>query len=277
MASFHDRSVLVTGASSGIGAELAREVARRGGRVGLLARRRERLEELAAEIREEIAGGDADYAPGAAVWATADVTDGEELDAALDRLAEELGGVDVVVANAGYGRPEAPYKFRPGRSLHMYDTNVNGMLRLFDWALPRFLSRGEGHLVGVASLASFLGLPNSASYCGSKAAMRVHLQGLRVSLAPYGIAVTTICPGFVESELTEKNKHPMPFMWKTERAVRRIADSIEKEKGEDLFPWQMATMIRVLHNLVPTPVAEFILRRGVPKPKPYEGPPRKET
>lgn len=273
MASFRDRSVLITGASSGIGAELAREVVRRGGRVGLLARRRERLEELAQEIRHDVAGGDGD----AAAWATADVTDGDELDAALDRLAEELGGVDVVVANAGYGRPEAPYKFRPGRSLHMYDTNLNGMLRLFDWALPRFLSRGEGQLVGVASLASFLGLPNTASYCGSKAAMRVHLQSLRVSLAPYGIAVTTICPGFVESELTEKNKHSMPFLWPTERAVRRIADSIEKEKGEDLFPWQMATMIRFLHNLVPTPVAEFFLRRAAPEPKPYEGPPPEES
>ena len=129
--------------------------------------------------------------------------------------------------------------------MNMYEVNLFGMLRLFDWALPRFLERGDGHLVGVASLASYLGMPNSASYCGSKAAMRVHLQSLRVSLVPYGIAVTTICPGFVESELTDKNKGSMPFMWKTDRAVRLIADAIAARKGEVAFPWQMRSMLAV--------------------------------
>ena len=80
-------------------------------------------------------------------------------------------GADVVVANAGYGRPEPPHKFRPGRALQMYDTNLLGMLRTIDWALPRFLERRAGHLVGIASVASYLGMTNSASYCGSKAAM----------------------------------------------------------------------------------------------------------
>lgn len=244
------RAVLITGASSGIGAWLAREAARRGARVGLLARREERLAELAAEIEE---------AGGRAVWASADVIDAGELERGLDRVAAELGGADVVVANAGYGRPEPPHKFRPGRALAMYDVNLFGMLRTIDWALPRFLERRSGHLVGVASVASFLGMTNSASYCGSKAAMRVHLQSLRVSLKPYGIAVTTICPGFVESELTEKNKFPMPFLWETERAARKIANAIEKRRGEVVFPWQVKLFIGLATRLLPTALVERLM------------------
>lgn len=259
MTYFAGKAVVITGASSGIGAWLAREAARRGARVGLLARREERLAQLAAEIEE---------AGGRAAWASADVVDAGELEGGLDRLAEELGGADVVVANAGYGRPEPPHKFKPGRALAMYDVNLFGMLRTVDWALPRFLDRRSGHFVGVASVASFLGMTNSASYCGSKAAMRVHLQSLRVSLAPYGVAVTTICPGFVESELTEKNKFRMPFIWETERAARKIADAIEKRRGEVVFPWQMKAFIGLATRVLPTALVErFMTPRKAKEPE----------
>lgn len=261
MASFRDRIVFITGASSGIGEELAREVVRRGGKVGLLARREEKLQELSDEL-EQIRGG-------CSAWAAADVTDEDGFAKALDHLEAELGGVDIVVANAGYGRPEPPHKFRPGSAIHMYDTNVFGMLRLFDWVLPKMLERESGQIVGVASLASYIGLTNSASYSGSKAAMRVHLQSLRVSLKPYGIEVTTICPGFVESELTDQAKFKMPFMWPTDRAVRYISDAIEEGRGEVMFPWQMAWWLRIMYRVLPTRVTEFILERGRPKKKPY--------
>ncbi len=258
MSYLQGRKILITGASSGIGAELSRELARRGASVGLLARREDKLAALAEEIRA---------AGGQAAWASADVLDTEGLHAACDQLESELGDIDIVIANAGYGKPEPPHRFKPGAATAMYDTNVLGMLRLFDWAMPRFLARGSGHLVGVASLASYIGAPNSASYCGSKAAMRVHLQGLRVSLAGYGIAVTTICPGFVRSELTDQNKGGMPFFWETDRACRLIARAIEKRRGEVMFPWQMAFILRIASRLVPTPLLEAILKKTAPKPK----------
>lgn len=251
--------VFLTGASSGIGAELARELARRGAKLGLLARREDKLEALAAEIRA---------AGGVAAWARADVLDTEEVNGACDQLERELGGVDMMIANAGYGKPEPAHRFKPGVAAAMYDTNVLGMLRCFDWALPRFLAKKSGHLVGVASLASYIGMPNSASYCGSKAAMRVHLQSLRVSLKNQGIAVTTICPGFVRSELTDQNKSPMPFFWETDRACRYIARALEKRRGEVAFPWQMSLLIRWSQRLVPTSILEFFLARSVPRPKP---------
>lgn len=246
--------MLITGASSGIGEQLAHEVVSRGGRVGLLARRAERLEALATELRK---GG------GTAVWAAADVTDPEGFTAALDRLSEELGatdiGADVLVANAGTNLPERPSKFRRGTAPTLYDINLQGMVHMIDWALPRYLEAGRGHIVGISSAASFFGLPGNPSYCGSKAAMRIHLQSLRVTLKRRGIRVTTICPGFVKSELTEDADFPMPFLWETDRAVRLIANAIEKGKGEVVFPWQIRWIVRVFRCFPPA-LLEWVVR-----------------
>lgn len=239
------KSVVITGASSGIGAYLARELVARGARVGLLARRADRLQELADQLQSEKDSGTV------AAWRVADVVDDDGLAKALDELEDELGGVDIVVANAGYGQPEPPHRFKPGSSMRMYDTNLFGMLRLFDWALPRFIERRSGHLVGVASVASYLGMTNSASYCGSKAAMRVHLQGLRVGLKRYGIAVTTICPGFVKSELTDKAKFNMPFLLETEASATKIANALERRASEVIFPWQMYWLTVFCSRFVP--------------------------
>lgn len=253
MSKLRGKSVVITGASSGIGEYLARDLARRGARVGLLARREDRLRALHTEI--EGVGG-------RAAWARADVVDSDELTRALDHVAAELEGVDVVVANAGYGKPDPPHKFRPGDAIAMYDVNVLGMLRVIDWALPRFLEADAGHIVGVASVASYVGLTGNAAYCGSKAAMRVHLQAMRVSLARRNIAVTTICPGFVKSELTDRFRMAKPFIWETERAARTIGDAIEKRRGEVVFPWQMRLVKQLSVRLMPVSLLEWLLARG---------------
>lgn len=249
MPSLRDRVVLVTGASSGIGEELARELVRRGARVGLIARRRERLEALAGELGES------------AAWRAADVTAPDTLEAALEGVAGDLGGCDIVVANAGIGLTEPPHRFEPGRGLHVYDVNLMGMVRTFDWALPRFLERERGHLVGVASVASYFGMPHHAAYCGSKAAMRVHMQSLRVSLRRKGVRVTSICPGFVESELTDRFRGTMPFLWPTDRAARRMCRALEREEAEVVFPWQMKAFV-ALGQRVPRSLLEWLIRRG---------------
>lgn len=260
MSKLRGKVVLISGASSGLGAEMARHLARRGAKVGLLARREEQLQEVADAISAEVGDGHV-------AWRAASVTDTEGLEKALDGLRDELGGADVIVANAGYGRPEAPHKFKPGVGIAMYDTNLLGMLRMIDWALPSMLEREDGHIVGVASLASYQGMANSPSYCGSKAAMRVHLQSLRISLVPYGIAVTTICPGFVETELTEGNSFKMPFLWKVEPAAKLMVDAIEERRGEVPFPWQMRMVLGAINRL-PTAGTEWVLGKMRPKKRP---------
>lgn len=251
--SLSGKIVYITGGSSGIGAQLARELVGRGSSVGLLARRGDRLEELADELRE---------AGGTAAWRIADVTGRDGLHAACDALSEELGEADIVVANAGYNRPETMRDFKPGRALSVYNTNLLGCLHLFDWALPRFLARGSGHIVGISSVASYFGFPGNAAYCGSKAALRVHLQSLRLSLKRRRIPVTTICPGFVASELTDTVDFEMPFLWPTDRAARRIADAIEARRAEVVFPWQMRLAVPFgVARLLPRAVVEWLLVR----------------
>ena len=259
MGKLDGKIVVITGASSGIGAGLAKELVRRGARVGLLARREDKLRQLAEELN--------DVAAESAAWRTADVCDGDGLAAALDGLEDELGPVDVMVANAGYGMSEPPRRYEPGSSIRLYDTNLLGMLRCIDWAMPRFMERGDGHLVGVASVASYAGLPYNGSYCGSKAAMRVHLQSLRVTLKRYGVAATCICPGFVESELTAPVQHHMPFFWSTERAARRMAKAIERREAEVIFPWQMKVLVWIGLRFLPRALLEFLMTpKGKRKP-----------
>ncbi len=252
MAYLENKSVLITGASSGIGAFLARELVHRGARVGLLARREDKLRELGRELRQ---------AGGRVAWARADVVEPAQLHQALQALDAELEGTDVVVANAGYAAPEPPKRFKPGAAAAMYDVNLFGMLHLIDWALPRFLEAGGGHIVGVASVASYVGFPLNPSYCGSKAAMRVHLQSLRTTLKRHRIAVTTICPGFIKSELTDDVRVPMPFIWETDRAARYIAGAIEKRRGEVVFPWQVRLLKQLLIRLLPVAVIEALMSK----------------
>ena len=245
------QTVFISGASSGIGEFLARELVRRGARVGLVARRRERLESLVSELGAEVAA-----------WAVADVQDEEVFHGALDSLTETLGEPAIIVANAGTNRPEPAGRFRPGSARTIYDVNLFGLLRMIDWALPRFLERGQGHIVGIASVASYFGLPAHAAYSGSKAALRIHLQSLRLSLRKHGIAVTTLCPGFVKSELTDRVSYPMPFLWPTDRAARLIADSVEKRRAEVVFPWQMKLLVGLATRL-PRSLAEALMARTV--------------
>ncbi|MEM9290881.1 MAG: SDR family NAD(P)-dependent oxidoreductase [Acidobacteriota bacterium] len=253
MSYYQDKVFIISGASSGIGEHLAREMVRRGAAVGLMARRQERLESLAEELR---ASG------GRAAWAVADVQSTEAVHQAMDQLQQELGDVFGIIANAGFGRPEPVSKHKAGRSEVLYDVNLLGMIRMIDWALPAMVERRAGHIVGVASIASYLGFPITPSYSGSKAAMRVHLQGLRCSLKRYGVSVTTICPGFIKSELTDRNDFKMPFLWETDRAVRYMANAIERRRGEVAFPWQMRWLVRGFATRLPTSWVEALMSRG---------------
>lgn len=228
---------LVTGASTGIGAALARELARRGHAVGLVARRGELLAALAEEIRA---------AGGRAAWATADVTVRAEVDAAVRAIEAELGPIDVLVANAGVGLPAPARKVPLDDWITMFDLNVYGVIYSVAAVLPAMVARRGGHLAVVSSVAGFRGLPGFAAYSASKAAVTTFFEGLRGELRGVGIAVTAIHPGFVETPLTAKNRFEMPFLMPADRAARIIADGLERRRAEITFPWQM----KILMNLV---------------------------
>lgn len=258
------RSYLITGASSGLGAELAKQLCERGDRLALVARREDRLAEVGeAAARAARARGIADPFP--PLLLVADVSDKEALRAAIDRAFEELpGGVDVLVLNAGIGQEQPPHRFDPEVSARIVDVNLTANVRAVGYALPRMMKRGSGHIVGVSSLAAYRGLPRSSPYCASKAGFSTFLESLRLELPAYGIDVTTISPGFVKTELTAKNKS-MPFLMEADDAVRRMIRGMDRRKREVRFPFPLALLVR-LGRAMPDCLFDLATRRRTRHP-----------
>jgi short-subunit dehydrogenase len=242
---------LLTGASSGIGWALAKELAKDGYRVGLVARRREPLEKLAGELR---AGG------AIAEFGTADVADRQGTLDAIHRLADRLGPIDLMIANAGTGAESKVEPLNVEEQEAMFRVNFFGLLHAIEGVLPEMLKRGRGHLAGVSSLGAYKGFPGQQAYCASKAAVKIYLEGLRIQLRRRGIAVTTICPGFVRTPMTEAHAFGMPFLMDANDAARRIARALRRRKKVFNFPWQTERMVKFTY-WVPDWIMARALRR----------------
>ncbi|HKB79337.1 MAG TPA: SDR family NAD(P)-dependent oxidoreductase [Thermoanaerobaculia bacterium] len=218
---------IVTGASSGIGEAVARELTRRGYAVVLLARRREMLERVAADL------------PGS-VPVPCDVTDA----AAVRDAVRRNGPFDVAVANAGIGATGWAAKSVADAEL-MMRVNYFGMLHLFEAVIPAMMERRSGRFAGIASLAGLRGLPRSSGYSASKAAMQAFLEAARIELASFAIRVTVVNPGFVATPMTEKNEFRMPFLVPVDRAAKQIAGGIERGARVIEFPLPMSMATRI--------------------------------
>jgi short-subunit dehydrogenase len=231
-----DKVVMVTGASSGIGGALAVELAKRGAKLGLVARRADALSEIAGHVKA--AGSEA-------LVLAEDVRDAGSLREAAERLRSRLGPIDVLIANAGIGPTRDASGIDAAEVSDVININVLGAVNSVAAVLPQMLARGQGHLVAISSLAAYRGLPKSAAYCASKAALSSFFESLRLDLEPKGIAVTIIHPGFIKTPLTAGREAQMPFLMELDDAVKKIVRAIEKRKKSYAFPWQLATIVRV--------------------------------
>lgn len=231
--------IWVTGASSGIGAALARELEERGAQVAISARRKDKL--------DEVADGQMHVVP-------VDVTDKEAMLAAAASIRAEFGGIDVVVLNAGAWDQVRVDRWDSEVFRRHFEVNLMGLVHGVETVLPAMLDAHAGMIVGIASVAGYRGLPNSEAYGATKAAQINLLESLRVDLRRRGVKVQTVCPGFVKTEMTERNSFPMPFIIPAERAARYIADGIAKEKAEVVFPLPMMLMMKTARLL---PVAAW--------------------
>jgi short-subunit dehydrogenase len=237
-ADWSKKVILITGASSGIGRGLATELARRGGAVGLLARRESALRMIAKEIED--AGGRALALP-------ADVTDGKAVGAAASELAGKFGGIDVLIANAGIaGRAgsTSATDLDPSEVEEVLRVNVLGAVNAVAAVLPAMTARGSGQLVGISSLAAYRGLPKSGAYCASKAALSVFFESVRLDLTGTGVEVTIIHPGFIKTPLTAGRHAQMPFLMELEDGVEKILHAIETHRRSYAFPWTLAAIVR---------------------------------
>jgi len=230
-----DKVVMITGASSGIGRGLAAELARRGAKLGLVARRADALDEVVGEI--EVLGGKAMALP-------ADVRDSDSLASAVEKLRDELGPIDVLIANAGIGPTKDASALRGEDVAEVININVIGAANCATAVTPEMVARGRGHLVVISSLAAYRGLPRSAAYCASKAAVSAFFESFRLDLEPRGIDVTIIHPGFIKTALTSGRHAQLPFLMELDDAVKKIVRAIEKRKKTYSFPWQLATIVR---------------------------------
>ena len=225
----------VVGGSSGIGAAVARELARRGATVAISARREDRL--------REVSGGDMLVLP-------ADVTDAAAVAAAAVRIRQELGPIDLAVLSAGYWEQMDPADWDTDLFNRHVQVNLAGMSNAIAAVLPSMLQRHHGVIAGIASVAGYRGLAGSEAYGATKAAQINLLESLRVHIARTGVHVTTICPGFVRTGLTAGNRFPMPFIIDPGQAARSICDGLEHDRTEIVFPTPMALLMKAA-RLVP--------------------------
>ena len=220
------RSILITGASSGIGEALARAYAGPGAVLSLSGRNAERLEAVAAACRR--AGAEVDAV-------TLDVTDA----AATVRWVEardDARPLDLVIANAGVAGAGSSGLETTRRILA---TNVDGVVNTVSPALARMRRRRSGQIALVSSIAAFRGLPSAPAYSASKAAVKAWGEALRGRHARDGVAISVICPGFVTSRMTEGNRFRMPFLMTADRAAVIIRRGLERDRGRIVFPWPM--------------------------------------
>jgi short-subunit dehydrogenase len=151
----------------------------------------------------------------------------------------------LLVANAGVAVPSGVGPHHVEAVEQTMRVNFLGVVYAFDAVLDAMLSRGTGHLVAISSLAAYKGLPRSAAYCASKAAVNSYCEALRIELRPRGVAVTAVCPGFVATPMTESNPRPMPMLLSPDEAARRILVALRRKPAVFAFPWPMRVLMEV--------------------------------
>ncbi|HUC73318.1 MAG TPA: SDR family NAD(P)-dependent oxidoreductase [Stellaceae bacterium] len=245
------RAVIITGASSGLGAALAEVYAGPNTVLGLLGRDRQRLGETA----------DVCEARGAGVrMAAIDVADASAMAAWLTEFDRDHP-VELLIANAGTSAGPAPGAPSEGVETATRQVRVNllGAVNTVEPLLPALCRRGRGRVAVVASIAAYRGLPDSPGYCASKAGLRAYGEALRPRLAPRGVGVTIVCPGFFDSPMTDRWEGPTPFLISADSAARVVKRGIDRGRRRVAFPWPLVLGLQFC-DIAPAFIGDAILR-----------------
>lgn len=250
------KTILITGAASGIGRACAHLLAARGYRLSLLDIESKALEQLVEELRK--------YDPQVS-HASADVRDREALRHAVRQLESSVGPTDTLLASAGVGSVSTIQDLDMEGLRRMLEVNVLGVAQSIEAVLPGMIERRSGHILGMSSLASFRGLPWMPGYSASKAALSAYLEGLRPAFKLRGILITTVCPGFVRTPMTTSTPFRKPVaMLSPEQAARYVARAIEKRPRNLVFPLSGRIGMGLL-RAVPDRLYDWMMERAGPK------------
>ncbi|MCY0872618.1 MAG: SDR family oxidoreductase [Acidithiobacillus caldus] len=248
------RTIVITGAGTGIGRALALAYADPSARLLLIGRRLPELEQTAAAARQ--CGADVEIGQ-------ADVTDAAALDRLARRCHERFGPISVLVANAGISH--GTLSSEPADRVmfaRIVATNLVGVEYTVSAFLP-YLATGA-RIAGIASIAGLRGLPGASAYCASKAGLIAYLESLRLELRPRAIRVCCIAPGYIATPMTAENTYPMPWLMPVERAARRMRRAIDRGRPWLVVPWQMPWVGRLL-RILPIPIFDFVFARAPTK------------
>jgi short-subunit dehydrogenase len=247
--------VFISGASSGIGEALARHYASQSSEIGLAARREELLQSLS------------DSLPGRIATYPLDVSDTGSVESAAADFLQRHGVPDIVIANAGISIGTSGEEVADMAKLQrVLNVNVVGMAATLAAFAPAMRKAGRGTLVGISSVAGFRGLPGSGAYSSSKAAATTWLESLRVEMTGSGVSVVTICPGFIDTPMTQVNRYRMPFIIPADEAARRFARAIDAKRTRVVIPWQMGIVGSVL-RVLPAWAYDRLMARAPRKPR----------
>lgn len=250
-----NKVILITGASSGIGAAVARRFAEEGALLALTARRKDLIARIAQQL--EVKTRVAAY--------KCDVRNLDEIRNVYHQIKIDFGKVDIAFLNSGVSLRSDVKNFHSEKAREIFDTNVMGLINCVDVLLPDFMSEKRGVIAGVSSLADSRGFPKSGFYCASKAAASIFLESLRIELRTYNVKVITVRPGFVKTPMTDKNEFFMPFLMEPDKAADIIVNGIKKEKSRIQFPLPISLAVRIL-RIIPDSLFEYLAsREPIPK------------
>ena len=245
------QKILITGASSGLGAGMARSFAAKGRDLALCARRTDRLDELKAELSQQ-------YPAVSIAVAALDVNDHEQVPKVFAELSDELGGLDRIIVNAGIGKGAKLGSGKLWANKATLETNLVAALVQIETALEMFTKSGSGHLVLISSVLAAKGVPGvKAAYAASKAGMRSLGESLRAEYAKGPIKISVMEPGYIESEMTAKSASTV-FMVDNETGVKALVDAIEREPGRAVVPWwPWGPLVQLMRVLPPSRTKRF--------------------
>ncbi len=253
-ADLSNKVILLTGASTGIGRELVKKLAKENSKLAILSRRKNLIDELINEINpsEKI------------ISYECDVRDFNQVKLIYNQIKNDFNQIDIAILNSGISYRMSESSFEIQKAREIFDTNFFGVVNFVHLIKDDFIKRKSGMIVGVSSLADARGFPASGFYCASKSALTTFLESLRIDLKRFNVSVITVRPGFVRTPMTDKNEFYMPLLMEPDKAAEIIIEGIKKNKRIIQFPFLLSSLVRLI-RILPSGIFEFLASQ---KPKP---------